>query len=83
MSQYDWLLPMIMGVVFILLGLGTVAWGRKEERHYYDGLTTRPDAREFMEHWPPRPQFGALKIGGWIAMAVGLVTTIIGISLLL
>jgi hypothetical protein len=28
--------------------------------------------REFLEHEPERPEPGALKIGGWIAIAIGL-----------
>ena len=60
-----------MGALFILLGLGAIRWGKSEEKDYYDSLTTRPDTREFLEHWPQRPQFGALNIGGWIAIALG------------
>jgi len=67
-----------MGGLFILLGLGAIIWGRSEEKSYYDSLTTRTDIRESLEHWPQRPQFGALKIGGWIAIALGLLMIIIG-----
>ena len=83
MSELNWLVPIVMGAVFIILGLGAIIWGKNEERHYYDSLSARPDAREFMEHWPPRPQFGSLKIGGWIAIAIGLVLVAIGGALLL
>ncbi len=78
MSQYDWFVIMGMGGLFILLGLGAIIWGRSEEKSYYDSLSTRPDTREFLEHWPPRPQFGALKIGGWIAIAIGVVMIVMG-----
>ena len=61
---------MVMGGVFILLGLAAMFWDRRESKSYYDSLSSRPDSREFMDHWPPRPQFGALKAGGWIAVAV-------------
>lgn len=67
----DWLVLIGMGGFFILLGLVTIIWGKSEEKNYYDSLSTRPDEREFLEHWPPRPQFGALKIGGRIALAIG------------
>ncbi len=83
MFQHNWLLPMIMGGVFILLGLAAIIWGKSEEKHYYNSLSARPDTREFMEHWPPRPQFGALKIGGWIAIAIGLIMIVIFGTLLL
>lgn len=67
-----------MGGLFILLGLGAIIWGRREEKSYYDSLSTRPDAREFVEHLPQHPQFGALQIGGWIAIAIGAVMIITG-----
>ena len=73
-----WFVPIVIGVVFIVLGLGVVIWGKREEKSYYDSLTTRTDLREFFEHWPRRPEPGSLKIGGWIAVAVGLVMVIIG-----
>ena len=83
MSQYDWLVLLGMGGLFILLGLGAIIWGRSEEKGYYNALSNRRDAREFLEHWPPRPQFGALKIGGYIALAVGAVMIVIGSALAL
>lgn len=79
MPQTDSIVLMIMGGLIILLGIAGIIWGKKEEKSYYDKLSTRPDTREFVEHWPPRPQFGALKIGGWIAIAVGLLMTIWGL----
>lgn len=79
MPQADSIVLMIIGGLIILLGIIAFIWGKKEERSYYDTLSTRTDTREFMEHWPPRPQFGALKIGGWIATAVGLLMAIWGL----
>ena len=78
MASQDWLIPVVVGVVFIILGLGSVIWGRREEKKYYDALATRTDLREFMAHWPDRPEPGALKAGGWIAVAVGVVIAIVG-----
>jgi len=72
-----------MGGFFLLLGLGAILWGRSEEKSYYDSLSTRSDAREFLERWPQRPQFGALKIGGWIAIAIGVLMVVIGGAFLL
>ncbi|MDD5037900.1 MAG: hypothetical protein PHN78_01070 [Dehalococcoidales bacterium] len=79
MSQRDWFVLMGMGGVFILLGLGAIIWGRTEEKRYYNSLTARSDAREFLEHWPPRLEPAALKIGGWIAIAIGLFMLILGV----
>jgi hypothetical protein len=79
MPQIDSIVLIVMGSIFILLGLVAIIWGKKEEKSYFNNLSTRPDTREFMEHWPQRPQFGALKIGGWIAIAIGVLMLIWGI----
>ncbi len=78
MPLHDWFILMGMGGLFILLGLAAIIWGKREEKSYYDSLSTRTDAREFLEHQPLRPQPGALKIGGWIAVAVGLLMLAVG-----
>jgi len=72
-----------MGGVFLLLGLAAIIWGRSEEKSYYNSLSTRLDVREFLEHQPQRPQPGALKIGGWIAVAIGVLMIVAGGALLL
>jgi hypothetical protein len=81
MPEYRWVIPIIIGAVFILLGIGAVLWGRKEEKSYYNSLTSRRDLREFVNHWPTRPEPGASKIGGWIALAVGLILIVVGVIL--
>jgi len=68
----DYFILMAMGGFFILLGLIGIIWGRREGESYYDSLSTRRDVREYLEHSPERPQPGALKIGGWIAITLGL-----------
>ena len=83
MPLHDWFILMGMGGLFILLGLAAIIWGRSEEKSYYDSMSTRTDAREFLEHWPQRPQPVALKIGGWIAVAIGLLMLAIGGAFLL
>lgn len=74
----EWLVIISLGGVFIILGLASVLWGRGEEKSYYDAISTRRDVREFVEHDPVRPEPGALKIGGRVAVAVGLLLVIIG-----
>ncbi len=83
MLEHDWLVVMGMGGVFILLGLVGILWGKGEEKGYYDTIAARPDAREFLEHEPHRPEPEALKIGGWIAISIGLLMLAIGGFLLL
>ncbi len=74
----DYYILMGMGGLFILLGIASMFWGKGEEKSYYNALSTRSDMREFLEHEPERPEPGALKIGGWIAMAIGLLMLVMG-----
>ena len=74
----DYFILMGIGGLFLLLGLAAIIWGKIEEKGYYDSLSTRRDVREYLEHWPPHPEPGALKIGGWIAVAIGLVMLAVG-----
>ena len=78
MPYRDWLILMGMGGLFVLLGLGAIIWGRSEEKSYYDAMATRRDVREWLEHRPHWPQFGALKIGGRIAVAIGVLIIVMG-----
>jgi hypothetical protein len=80
MFYSDFLVLMGVGGLFIILGLAAIIWGKREEKSYYNSLSTRPgDTREFLEHWPPRAEPGALKIGGWIAIAIGVVILATGV----
>jgi len=75
----DCLILIGVGGLFLVIGILMYIWGKREEESYYRELSKRPgDTREFMEHWPPRPQPGALKIGGVIAIALGGVLLVTG-----
>ena len=78
MSQYDWLVLLGMGGLFILLGLGAIIWDKREKKSYYNTISAHKDVREYLVHQPERPELGALKIGGWIAIAIGLVMIAVG-----
>lgn len=67
-----------IGILFILLGTGAIILGKREEKKYFNSLSSRPDAREFLEGWPERPQFGSYQAGGWIAVIIGLLILVIG-----
>ena len=73
-----WLIPEIIGAVFFVLGISLIIWGVKEGTNYYDSLINSFDLREFFSRWPPRAEPGTLVTGGWIAIAVGIVTAGIG-----
>ena len=78
MPEHNYFILMGMGGLFVILGIASIFWGKGEEKSYYDALSTRHDAREFLEHEPERPEPGALKIGGWIAIAIGLLMLVMG-----
>ena len=83
MLHQSYLILMGMGGLFILLGLATIMRGKSEEKGYNDSLSTRTDVREYLEHWPQHPEAEALKIGGWIAIAIGLLMVAMGGGFLL
>ena len=72
MPSEDYFILMVMGGSFLLLGLIGIIWGKREAEGYYDSQVTRYDVREFVERSPNRPEPGALKIGGRIAIALGI-----------
>ena len=78
MPQSDWLMLVGIGGLFLALGIALIFWGRGEEKSYYNDISTHTDVREYLEHEPGRPEPGALKVGGWIAIAVGLVMLAMG-----
>ena len=78
MFQIEWLMLMLAGGVFVLLGLGALFWGRGEENDYYQSISHRVDVREYVEHRPERPEPSSLKIGGWIAIAIGVIMVVAG-----
>ena len=74
----DYFILMGMGGLFVIFGITSIFWGKREAKGYYDAVSTRSDVREFLEHEPERPEPGALKIGGWIAIAIGLLMVVMG-----
>ena len=78
MPEHNYFILMGMGGLFVFLGIASMLWGKGEEKSYYNALSSRPDAREFLEHEPERPEPGALKIGGWIAIGLGLLMMVMG-----
>jgi hypothetical protein len=78
MSHIDNFIMMGMGGLFILLSIICFLWARSEERGINNALSQRRDLREFLTRWPPSIEPGALRLGGWIMIAIGIVLIILG-----
>jgi len=78
MPLTEFVILMSIGGLFALLGIVMIFLGKREEKKYYNSISSRPDAREFLEGWPKRPQFGSLQAGGWISILIGVIILIIG-----
>jgi hypothetical protein len=79
MSEGKWAVLIIVGGVFLLLGIMAIIWGIREEKHIFEALSRKPDLRGFTMHHLESPQPGALKIGGWIAITLGVLMVAAGI----
>jgi len=69
---------MVMGGVFVGMGIGVFFWSKRAEKKYNNDLASRVDMREFIESSPERSGYGALRMGGWISIIVGSVMLGIG-----
>ena len=70
---------MIIGGVFILIGIVLYLWDRHESLAYHDQLMQRHDMREFLTNWPPRWWLKAFYLGGSISLAIGIVLLGLGL----
>jgi hypothetical protein len=80
MTFRDLIIMIIIGGVFVILGIIGFLWGRKEEGSYYGSVSERIDVREFLDHSPGRPEPNALRTGGKISIAVGFVVLLVSLG---
>jgi len=83
MSEGDWIFFVIIGAVFAVLGIIALIWGRYEEKRIFAALAEKHDLREFTQQHIESPQPGALRLGGWIGLSIGVVLLVIGIIIML
>jgi hypothetical protein len=79
MEQGNWYILAIVGGIFIILGIIGIFWGVREEKKLFEELAAKHDLREFSLKHIESPQPGALKIGGWIAIALGVIIVVLAI----
>jgi len=75
---FDWYILVGMGRSSYSWVLSALPGGRYEERSYYDNIANRPDVREFLDHFPWRPEPHAIIIGSRIVIIVGIFMLIFG-----
>ncbi len=80
MAQNSLIIIIGIGGFFVILGIIGLLWGRKEESSWYSSITDHVDVREFMDHSPVRPEPNALRIGGRICLAVGIVVLLVALG---
>jgi hypothetical protein len=68
---------LILGGVFVFLGILALLWGNREESSWWGSISEHFDVREYMDHTPGRFEPDALRIGGKISIAVGIVLCLI------
>jgi uncharacterized membrane protein len=74
-----WLILIIVGGAFVILGVIGILWGMYEEKRIFEALSKKPDLREFSMRHVESPQPGSLKTGGWIAIALGVLLMVAAI----
>jgi uncharacterized membrane protein len=81
MELATWHAVLYMGIFFILLGIISFLWSRREQTRYYDSISTRTDIKEFLTREPQRSWLSAWRIGGKLCLIIGIVLVIVGIVL--
>ncbi len=79
MTFASWQAILGMGLFFVLLGIVSVLWSRREQTRYYDSISTRRDVKEFMTREPHLSWLSAWLIGGVLCLVIGVVLIIVGI----
>ena len=73
-----WQAVLYMGMFFILLGILSVLWNRREQIRYYDSISNKRDVKEFLTREPAHLWLSAWRIGGKLSLIIGIVLVIVG-----
>ncbi len=80
MSYHDLYVMIAIGGIFVVLGIIGFLWSKREEGAWYSTVSEHVDVREFVDHSPGRPEPDALRVGGKICIAVGIVLLLISVG---
>jgi hypothetical protein len=83
MIYHDLIIMIIIGGIFVVLGIFGVFWGGREEGAWYSTISERIDVREFLDRSPGRPEPDALRIGAKICFAVGIIVLLVALGFFL
>ena len=67
-----------LGIFFILFGVASILFSRREGKKYYNSILTKKDIKEYITHEPERPWLKAWRIGGKISLILGIPLAIVG-----
>lgn len=72
-----WLAMLVVGVIFLLVGVGGMLWGRREANQDYNILISHADAHTDIKklvgnRWRVNSGAGALMMGGIVSIILGL-----------
>jgi hypothetical protein len=80
MSHQELIIASIIGGSFVILGFIAFLWSRREEGAWYKLVSMKIDVREFLDREPGRVEPNALRTGGKICIAVGIVILLIALG---
>jgi hypothetical protein len=80
MNHSELITTTIIGGAFVILGFIAFLWSRREEGAWYTSISKKTDVREFLERNPGRQEPNALRTGGKICIAVGIVILLIALG---
>jgi glycerol-3-phosphate acyltransferase PlsY len=83
MSHQELVVTAIIGGAFVVLGFLGFLWSHREEGAWYTSISKKIDVREFLDRNPGRTEPNALRTGGKICMAVGIVVLLIALGFLI
>ena len=79
MTFATWQAILGMGLFFVLLGIVSVLWSRREQTQYYDSISTGRDVKEFITREPHRLWLSAWLIGGILCLVIATVLIVVSI----
>jgi len=77
MTFVTWQAILGLGTFFVVLGIVSVLWSRREQTRFYDSISTKRDLKEFITREADRSWLSAWLIGGRISLVVGIVLLVV------